>query len=134
MSSFLRTLTAPLSRWLPRSLLWQTFILVGLLLIVALGVWSQIFRYFQEPARARDVAQMVASVVNLTRTALINADAERRTDLLIELAALEGIRIYPAEPSDDIEPLPDTRPMSLLTTHVRQQLGAHTRFASRWKS
>ena len=59
----------------------------GLLLIVSLGVWSQIFR-LQEP-HARDVAQMVASVVDLTRTALINADADRRTDLLIELAALE---------------------------------------------
>lgn len=134
MSSFPRALAAPLSRWLPRSLLWQTFLLVGLLLIVALGVWSQIFRYFQEPARARDVAQMVASVVNLTRTALINADAGRRIDLLIELAALEGIRIYPAEPSDEIEPLPDTRPLRLLTADVRQQLGEHTRFASRWKS
>lgn len=119
---------------LPRTLLWQTFLLVALLLIIALGSWSQIFRYFQEPARARDVAQMVVSVVNLTRTALINADAGRRTDLLIELAALEGIRIYPAEASDELEPLKATRPMRLLTDDVRSQLGAHTRFASRWKS
>mgnify|MGYP000898313746 FL=1 len=44
---------------LPRTLLWQTFLMVALLLIIALGSWSQIFRYFQEPARARDVAQMV---------------------------------------------------------------------------
>ena len=120
--------------WLPRSLLWQTFLLVALLLILALGSWSQMFRYLQEPARARDVAQMVVSVVNLTRTALINADIERRTDLLIELAALEGIRIYPAEVSDELEPLSDTRPMRLLTDDVRRQLGIHTRFASRWKS
>ncbi|MBP6762934.1 MAG: HAMP domain-containing protein, partial [Thauera sp.] len=119
---------------LPRTLLWQTFLMVALLLIIALGSWSQIFRYFQEPARARDVAQMVVSVVNLTRTALINADAGRRTDLLIELAALEGIRIYPAEASDELEPLKATRPMRLLTDDVRSQLGAHTRFASRWKS
>ena len=118
----------------PRTLLWQTFLLVALLLIIALGSWSQIFRYFQEPARARDVAQMVVSVVNLTRTALINADVERRTDLLIELAALEGIRIYPAETSDELEPLKATRPMRLLTDDVRSQLGEHTRFASRWKT
>jgi two-component system osmolarity sensor histidine kinase EnvZ len=130
----LRALARSASRWLPRTLLWQTFLLVALLLILALAVWSQIFRYFQEPARARDVAQMVVSVVNLTRTALINADVERRTDLLIELAALEGIRIYPAEPSDEIEPLPDTRPLQLLMSDVRHQLGTHTRFASRWKA
>ncbi len=105
-----------------------------MLLVVALGSWVQIFRYFQEPARARDVAQMVVSVINLTRTALINADFDRRVDLLIDLAALEGIRIYPAEATDELAPLADTRPLRLLTADVRRQLGDHTRFASRWKT
>lgn len=127
-------LLRPLAALLPRSLLWQTFLLISLLFIFVLGAWSEIFRYFQEPARARDVAQMIASVVNLTRTALINADVDRRIDLLIELAAQEGIRIYPAEASDETLPLPATRPMHLLTTEVRAQLGEHTRFASRWKT
>ncbi|WP_083953657.1 ATP-binding protein [Thauera butanivorans] len=129
-----RPVTRLLQACLPGTLLWQTFLLVALLLILALGAWSQIFSYFQEPARSRDVAQMVVSVVNLTRTALINADAGRRTDLLIELAALEGIRIYPAEASDEVEPLADTRPNRLLINDVRRQLGNHTRFASRWKT
>lgn len=132
-----RTATAsarPGGRWLPSTLLWQTFLLVALLLIVALGAWVQIFRYFQEPARARDVAQMVVSVVNLTRTALTNADFDRRMDLLIDLAALEGIRIYPAEATDELVPLADTRPLRLLAADVRRQLGEHTRFASRWKA
>src|SRR5690606_20231519 len=81
-----------------------------------------------------DLAQMVVSVVNLTRTALINAEVSRRTELLIDLAALEGIRIYPSEPSDELVPLPDTRPMRLLTEEVRRNLGPHTRLASRWKT
>jgi len=119
---------------LPHTLLWQTFLLIALLLILALAAWSQIFRHFEEPARARDLAQMVASVVNLTRTALINADVGRRTELLIDLAALEGIRIYPAEPADELEPLDDTRPLHLLTAEIRRQLGPHTRFAARWKT
>lgn len=118
----------------PRTLLWQTFFLIALLLTLALAVWSQIFRHFEDPVRARDLAQMVASVVNLTRTALINAESQRRTELLIELAALEGLRIYPAEPSDELSPLPDTRFMRLLTDEVQRQLGPHTRFASRWKT
>ena len=120
--------------WLPRTLLWQTFLLFALLLVLALGVWSHLFRYFEDPARARDVSQMVVSVVNLTRTALINADSQRRTDLVIELAAQEGIRIYPAESGDEVEPLPDSRPMRLLMSAVRRQLGEHTRFAARWKA
>lgn len=118
----------------PRSLLWQTFLLIALVLILSLGVWSGIFRHFHEPARARDLAQMAASVVNLTRTALINAEASRRTELLIDLAALEGIRIYPSEPTDEILPLPDTRPMRLLTEEIQRQLGDHTRLALRWKT
>lgn len=119
---------------LPRTLMWQTFLLMGLVLILALAAWSQIFRYFQEPARAKDLAQMVVSVVNLTRTALINAEVTRRTELLIDLAALEGIRIYPSEPSDELVPLPDTRPMQLLAQEIRRQLGSDTLLASRWKT
>lgn len=129
--------TAPASaslRPFPRTLLWQTFLLYALLLILALTAWSQIYRHLQEPARARDLAQMVGSVVNLTRTALINAEVARRTDLLIDLVALEGIRIYPAEPDDALEPLADTRPMRLLTREIRDQLGDHTRLAARWKT
>ncbi|WP_230976181.1 sensor histidine kinase [Pseudothauera nasutitermitis] len=108
--------------------------LIALLLSLTLAAWSQIFRYFEEPARARDLAQMVASVVNLTRTALLNAEPGLRTGLLIDLAALEGIRIYPSEPSDELAPLPQTRPMRLLTAEIRKQLGDHTRFATRWKT
>lgn len=123
-----------LTRLLPRTLLWQTFLLIALVMIFALGAWFQIFRYLQEPARAKDLSQMVVSVINLTRTALINAEVARRTELLIDLAALEGIRIYPSEPSDELLPLPDTRPMRLLTEEIRAQLGPRTQLASRWKT
>lgn len=127
-------LRAVIERVMPRTLLWQTFLLIAVVLILALFVWSRIFTHFQEPARARDLAQMVVSVVNLTRTALINAEASRRTELLIDLAALEGIRIYPSEHSDELVPLPQTRPMNLLSDEIRRQLGDFTQLASRWKT
>lgn len=119
---------------LPRTLLWQTFITFALTLILAQGAWFQIFRYFQEPARARDLAQMMSSVVNLTRTALVHVEDLQRTEFLLDLLSLEGIRIYPSEPSDQIVPLPDTRPMQLLTLEVRRQLGEDTLIATRWKT
>jgi two-component system osmolarity sensor histidine kinase EnvZ len=57
--------------------------------------------YEREP-RARQLAQMVVSVVNLTRTALITAQPDKRAcDLLRELSDREGIRIYPAEDNDE---------------------------------
>ena len=117
----------------PRTLLWRTFVTFAITMVLALGAWLQIFRYFQEPARARDLAQMVASVVNLTRTALLNADPARRADLIFDLLMQEGIRIYPAEMDDSTEPLPNTRLMHLLTQNIREQLGQNVRIASRWE-
>lgn len=118
---------------LPRTLLWQTFVVVALVMVLALTAWYQIFRHLQQGPRASDLSQMVVSVVNLTRTALINAEPRRRRELLIDLAALEGIRIYPAEKHDETEPLPDTRPLDLLTSEIRRSLGEQTHFASSWE-
>ncbi len=118
---------------LPRTLLWQTFALLATMLILAFAAWSQIVRHFEQGPRAEDLAQTVTSVVNLTRTALINADADRRLELLIDLTAMEGIRVYPAEPSDRTTPLPQTRAMQLLTSDVRRLLGPQTRFAGSWE-
>jgi two-component system osmolarity sensor histidine kinase EnvZ len=118
---------------LPRTLLWQTFCLIALLVIVALAAWSNIYRHFDEVPRAESLAQMVVSVVNLTRTALINADPARRQELLIDMAALEGIRIYPAEQDDTLTPLSGSRKMVLLTSEIRRQLGDDTRFAGSWE-
>lgn len=118
---------------LPHTLLWQTFAMLAVMLILAFSAWSQIVRHFEQAPRARDLAQTVTSIVNLTRTALINADADRRLELLIDLTAMEGIRVYPAEASDRITPLADTRPMRLLTREVRLQLGPRTRFAGSWE-
>lgn len=39
---------------LPSTLLWQTFLLIGLLLILALAAWSQIFRHLRS-RRARAI-------------------------------------------------------------------------------
>jgi two-component system, OmpR family, osmolarity sensor histidine kinase EnvZ len=127
------SLARALARLLPRSLLWQTFCLIALLLIVALATWSNIYRHFDEVPRAESLAQMVVSVVNLTRTALVNADPDRRRDLLIDMAAMEGIRIYPAEKDDSLTPLAHSRKMALLTYEIRRQLGANTRFAGSWE-
>lgn len=118
---------------LPKSLLWQTFCLMALLMVGVLYAWSHIIRHFQEGPRAASTARMVVSVVNLTRTALINAEPARRQELLIDLAALEGIRIYPAESEDRLSPLIKQRGMSLVVKDIRRQLGARTRFASSWE-
>jgi hypothetical protein len=57
----------------PRTLLWRSVLLIALLLVIANLAWLQIFRVSEREPRARQVAQQIVSVVNLTRAALITA-------------------------------------------------------------
>ncbi|MDP1653267.1 MAG: ATP-binding protein [Rhodocyclaceae bacterium] len=106
---------------LPHSLLWRAFLLIATLMLVAVAAWLAIFRAAEMEPRARQAAQMVASVANLTRAALLTARPENRIDLLAELSDTEGVHIYPAEADDQIEPPPPTA----LTRHLERELHAH---------
>lgn len=117
----------------PRTLLWRIFLVVTFLMLASVATWSAIFNHFDVVSRAGQMAQTVVSIINLTRTALLNADPALRKDLLLDLATLEGIRIYPAERQDRTAPLEDSALMHMLTREVRQQLGPETRFASSWE-
>ena len=114
---------------LPRTLLARTFLLVSIVMVLSVLAWLRIYLAYEREPRARELAQLVVSVVNLTRAALVSAQPERRLDLLSELNALEGIRIYPAEADDPLAPPPDTPLLALVTAQVRRSLGAGTRFA-----
>jgi two-component system, OmpR family, osmolarity sensor histidine kinase EnvZ len=113
----------------PRSLLWRTFFLIALLIGLALATWFQLFVRFESEPRARQLGQMLVSVVNLTRAALVNADPLLRLALLRDLSVQEGIRIYPAEPGDELGPLPDSPTIRVIAAEVQRQLGPDTRFA-----
>jgi two-component system osmolarity sensor histidine kinase EnvZ len=114
----------------PRTLLWRSFLLISLLMIISVAAWFQILRNFERAPRAKQMAQMVASVVNLTRAALVTAHADKRRELLIDLSDREGIRVYPAEPGDKLAPSSDTAFANMLHVEIRRQLGEDTRFAS----
>ncbi len=115
---------------LPRTLLWRSFLLISLLIIISVAAWFQILRNYEREPRAIQLAQMVVSVVNLTRAALVNANADKRRELLADLADSEGIRVYPAEPADKLAPPPDDAFTRMLNAEIRSQLGEETRFAS----
>lgn len=114
-------------RLLPRSLLWRTFLLLAVLMLISVAAWFAIFRAYEREPRARQLAQTLVSVANLTRAALVSARAESRRELLRELSDREGIHIYPAEPGDRIEPLPDRAFLLRVEELVREQLGPSTR-------
>ncbi|MDR2239993.1 MAG: HAMP domain-containing protein [Zoogloeaceae bacterium] len=119
-------------RFLPQTLLWRTFLLLAALMILAVAVWAAIINNLERPLRARQLAGTVVSVVNLTRSALITAERNKRLALMRELSDQEGIRVYPAEENDIVTPLPEESAfLPLVADEVRRQLGDATRFASR---
>ena len=114
----------------PRSLLWRTFVLLALLVLATTAGWFLIFRAYEVEPRARQLAQNLASVVNLTRAALITAEPSKRRDLLLELSDREGIQVYPADAGETIVPPPDRPVLQLAGEALRTQLGPYTRLAS----
>ena len=112
------------------SLFWRTLLLVLLLIVASLAAWLQSYRVLERAPRAQTIAQQVTSVVNITRAALLYADPFVRSDLLAELAANEGVRIYPLEPDDKVTPLPERALIKLIEQAVVAKLGAGTRLAS----
>ncbi|HTP94421.1 MAG TPA: ATP-binding protein [Burkholderiales bacterium] len=111
----------------PRSLLWRTVLLIALLLSLSLVAWLQLFRLYEREPRARQLAQQIVSIVNLTRAALITAQPSKRADLLHELSSSEGIRIYPAEDAPELAPWPERPIANMISDEVLSRLGASTR-------
>ncbi|MBL0944326.1 MAG: HAMP domain-containing protein [Hydrogenophaga sp.] len=82
------------------SLFWRTFFFLTLLLTGCIIAWLQTFRALEYEPRALQSAQQLASLVNLSRAALVHSDAIARVSLIKTLAAEEGLRIAPREPND----------------------------------
>lgn len=118
-----------LDKLVPRTLLVRTFLLVSLLIFVCVASWLTLYALAEREPRARQLAQLAVSVVNLTNAALVAADPDKRLNLLRDLAESEGVRLYPAEPTDRVKALPDTFFFRTMFETARSELGPTTRFA-----
>lgn len=113
--------------WWKSGLFWRTFFLVGILLLVSIGAWIASYRIEQRGPRARQAADQIVSLVTITRAALAHSAPELRRELLFDLASNEGIRIYPLEPTDKIEPVTDGDDfMRDVFPVIRQKMGEDT--------
>ena len=107
----------------------RSFLLFAALIVTAVLASFQIYRVYEREPRSRELAQQAVSTVNLTRAALVNADPFRRRELLIELNEAEGLRVYPATASEELEPLPENPLLKRVSERIRQISGPETRFA-----
>lgn len=102
------------------SLFWRTFFLLALLLLGSILAWLQTLRALEFEPRVIQTAQQIASLVNLSRAALIHSDAINRVSLIKTMTEQEGVRIVPREPGDTFEPF-DT---DALGQRISQELNA----------
>lgn len=113
------------------SLFWRTFLLLALLIGLSLGATLGIAGLLDRAPPEQRLAWEVASVVNLTRSALVSAEPARRLDLLDQLAHEEEVRVLPKEVDDRIDDAATGPRLRALQPWLRQLLGAGTRVAGR---
>ncbi|MDO4796014.1 MAG: ATP-binding protein [Brachymonas sp.] len=113
------------ARW-GLNLFWRTFVMMALLLTFSTLGWLFSVRSVDLEPRARQTAQQIASLVNLSRAALIYSDTITRYALIKTLAEEEGVRILPREPEDTIVPMRPGQMAERITQELRQRLGPDT--------
>jgi two-component system osmolarity sensor histidine kinase EnvZ len=111
------------------SLFWRTFFLLALLLVGSIVAWLQTFRALEFAPRAIQTAQQVATLVNLSRAALIHSDAIGRISLIKTLADQEQVRIQPREPGDRVTPIDAGVVEQLIAKELHHHLGSEAQLA-----
>ena len=112
------------------SLFWRTFVLLGMLILCSILVWLLLFRSQEYEPRVLRNAHQIATVVNLTRNALIHTDAIARVSLLKTLADEEEVRLVIREPGDRILPFGESALETRLADTLIERLGPDTLVAS----
>jgi two-component system osmolarity sensor histidine kinase EnvZ len=112
------------------SLFWRTFFLIALLLASGVFAWTQTFRALEFEPRTIQAAQQIASLVKLTRAALLSSDGINRVALIKGISNQESLKLAPREPGDKWEPYEADRISRAIAQELRAQLGTDTLVAS----
>jgi two-component system osmolarity sensor histidine kinase EnvZ len=118
------------ARRLKLSLFWRTFILLALLILFSSLAWLQMFRTQEYEPRILRNAHQIATVVNLTKTALVHTDAIARVSLLKTLSDEEDVSIQIREPGDQIKAFGTSSLERQLVKEMVNRLGPDTLIAS----
>jgi two-component system osmolarity sensor histidine kinase EnvZ len=103
---------------------------LALLILSSSLAWLQVFRTQEYEPRILRNAHQIATVVNLTRTALIHSDAIARVSLLKMLADEEDVGLQTREPSDQIVEFGASNLERQLVDEMVKRLGPDTLIAS----
>jgi two-component system osmolarity sensor histidine kinase EnvZ len=117
--------------WVRSGLFWRTFFLLSLLTTLSMGSWIGMLNVFQRGPQVQQTAELVVSVVTLTKAALTHSAPDLRKELMFELVSNEGVRVFTLEDTDIVDPPPANPLMPEIAAAVREKLGPQTRFSSR---
>lgn len=117
--------------WFRSGLFWRTFFMLSVLTMLSMASWIGMLNRVQRDPQIQQTAELVVSVVTITKAALTHSAFELRRELLIELVSNEGIRIFSLQPTDTVEPPPANTLMPEIAASIRAKLGPDTRISSR---
>ena len=116
--------------WFKSGLFWRTFFLMSVLTAASMLAWIGMISVFQRDKQVQQAAELVVSMVTITKAALTHSAPDLRRELLLELVSNEGIRIFTLEDTDVVDPPPHNPLMPEIAAIVRERLGTDTRFSS----
>ncbi|NYE59248.1 two-component system osmolarity sensor histidine kinase EnvZ [Duganella sp. 1224] len=116
---------------LKSGLFWRTFFLLGALTTTSMTAWVGMISVVQHDPQVQQISAQVVSVVTITHAALTHAAPELRRELLFDLVANEGIRVFTLEEDDQVAPPANNALMPDIEKLVRAKLGQDTRFSSK---
>jgi two-component system, OmpR family, osmolarity sensor histidine kinase EnvZ len=116
------------------NLFWRTFVLLAIASLLSVTVTIQMFHWLDETPTEQQIAWELASVVNLTRNAVVSSSGEKRQNLLGRLAREERARLSPLETTDTVElmsGLLGSLNYTLLSERLKDLLGPNTNLAGK---
>jgi two-component system osmolarity sensor histidine kinase EnvZ len=108
------------------SLFWRTFFLLAMLLAGGVFAWVQTFRALEAEPRATQSAKALASLVNLTRSALLQTDGINRIAMVKSMSGEDAVKITPRERNDQWQPYEVDSFTKSIADSLRAQLGPGT--------
>ncbi len=113
------------------SLFWRTFVLLALLLLGSVLAWTQTLNELESEPRAIQTARQIASLVNMSRVAVLHSDGIAQVSLFKTMKDQEAVVIKPREPNDVVQALRNGEHNRFIEAELKQRLGPNTPVAER---
>lgn len=108
------------------SLFWRTFVLLALMLLGSVLAWTETLHELEAEPRATQTGRQIASMVNLSRAAVMHTDSITQVSLFKTMKDQEHVVIVPREPNDVIAPLSNDEVNHYMAKELKNRLGPKT--------